>query len=102
VKRDRKSDERHCISAVARVNESCGRCISLSWLFFHGGSHAAQRAIGIAYAPRPSVRKTLDLGSREFDIRTPEMQSGADCFPRRIRGETKLTGSFTGSRPFLQ
>jgi hypothetical protein len=28
----------------------------------------------------PSARKTLDLGSREFDIRTPEMQSGADCF----------------------
>jgi hypothetical protein len=28
----------------------------------------------------PSARKTLDLGSRKFDIRTPEMQPGADCF----------------------
>jgi hypothetical protein len=38
----------------------------------------------------PSVRETLDLGSREFEIRTPEMQSGADCFPRRTQGEQNL------------
>jgi len=38
----------------------------------------------------PSARKTLDLGSREVDIRTPEMQSGADCFPTRTQGEQNL------------
>jgi hypothetical protein len=41
-----------------------------------------------------------NLGSREFEIRTPEMQSGADCFQEHKAN--KLTGSFTGSRPFLQ
>src|SRR6202035_2805565 len=40
-------------------------------------------------------------GSREFEIRTPEMQSGADCFPTRTQG-AHTTRSFTGSRPFLQ
>jgi len=36
-----------------------------------------------AYAVNPESERAesrcLDLGSREFEIRTPEMQSGADC-----------------------
>jgi hypothetical protein len=46
-----------------------------------------------AYAVNPESERAesrcLDLGSREFEIPTPEMQSGAG-FPRRTEGEQNL------------
>ncbi len=36
---------------------------------------------------------SLDLGPLEFEIRTPVMQSGADCFPRRTQGKQKTNKS---------
>ena len=63
-------------------------------------SHGANRESTLVVCTAlPSARKTLDLGSRELDIRTPEMQSGADCFAKVNKQRIKLTGSFTGSWP---
>jgi hypothetical protein len=40
-----------------------------------------------AYALNPESERAE---KREFEIRTPEMQSGADCFRRRTQGEQNL------------
>ena len=66
------------VSEGALRHLRCHPCRVFSYSYgsqapFHGGSQGGSRS-----APRthrvPSARETLDLGSREFEIRTPEMQ----------------------------